>query len=340
MSAFTKILNRLVIRLAKWTDSSLVQIIETPNENNKSKEIINEQKSIIDVLSVPSDIENGEKKGKENKIKKKASRDLTKLSFDPRDMVEIMEYPYLSLSKNRTSPIYYERETSKGTIKIRVSCHPPHYVASIYDWDIIMFVESKIQEIMNSGSDIPPRTIIVPRYELLKHLHKHNGKKEEKDLHASLTRLKTTVIETSVRNEDRKYDCFGWLDSWGYTDRKDIKEIRITISQWLYDGICRKGALLKIRPEYFDITSGIKKFLYRIARKHAGTQNETWNMPLEVLYQKSGSEQEFKKFKYDIKKAVMDNDIPEYFLQWVENEDKKISVRFINKKKELIKMLP
>ena len=273
-----------------------------------------------------------------SKSKKKKQTDLTTLSFDPRDMMEIMEYPYLSLSKNRTAPIYYERETSNGIVKIKVSCHPPHYVASIYDWDIIMFVESKIQETMNSGSDIPPRTLIVPRHELLKSLHKHDGNKQNKDLHASLTRLKTTVIETSVRNENKKYDCFGWLDSWGYTERKDIKEIKITISQWLYDGICQKGALLKVKPEYFDITSGLKKFLYRTARKHVGTQNDSWSMSLETLYEKSAVERDLRKFKYDLKKVVSENDIPGYFLEWIE-QNGKISIRFINGKKELKKML-
>lgn len=272
------------------------------------------------------------------KSKKKASTDLTKSSFDPRDMMEIMEYPYLSLSKNRTAPINYERKISNGVVKIKVSCHPPHYMASIYDWDIVMFVESKIQDIINSNSDIPPRTLVIPRHELLKALHKHDGNKQNKDLHASLTRLKTTVIETSVRNEDRKYDCFGWLDSWGYTERKDIKEIKITISQWLYDGICQKGALLKVRPEYFELTSGLKKFLYRTARKHVGTQNDSWTLTLETLYEKSAIERDLRKFKYDLKKIVSDNDIPGYLLEWIEEEGK-ISVRFINARTEFKKML-
>jgi plasmid replication initiation protein len=270
---------------------------------------------------------------KQIKARRKNPKNGEVVKIDPRDvrdMMEIMEYPYLSLSKNRTAPIYYEHETTRGTVKIKVSCHPPHYVASIYDWDIILFVESKIQEIINYNSDIPPRTLIIPRHEILKALRKHGGNKQNKDLHASLTRLKTTVVETSVRNEDRKYDCFGWLDSWGYTERKDIKEIRITLSQWLYDGICKKGALLKVSQEYFDLTSGLKKFLYRTARKHAGNNNQ-WEFSVERLYEKSGSEQEFKKFKYDLKKAVLENDIPDYFLEWKEDQGIAV-VRFINKK--------
>ena len=260
------------------------------------------------------------------KKKKKPSKDI--VEFDPRDMMETMEFPFLSLSKNRKKPITYQ--SKDGKIKVRVTRHTEHYLASIYDWDIILFVASKMQEIINTGTDIPPRTLVVPRNEILKSLGKHNGKKQEKDLKESLARLKLTGIETTIRNENGRYDAgFGFLDSWGYTDRKDIREMRITLSQWLYEGICKKGALLKVSQEYFDLTSGLKKFLYRTARKHAGNR-EYWQFSIEKLYEKSGSEQDIRFFKRDLKKAVSDNDIPDYFLEWRE-EQGKVLVRFINK---------
>ena len=213
-----------------------------------------------------------------------------------------------------------------------------HYLASIYDLDIILVVASKIQGFINDPYDIPPRTLIIPRHELLKELHKHDGKREEKDLRASLSRLKLTGIETTIRNQDGRYDSgFGFLDSWGYTDRKDVKEFRITLSQWLYDGICKKGALLKTDPAYFKITSGIKKFLYRTARKHVGNQKQ-WDFLVETIYEKSGSDREFKKFKHDLKKAVYENDIPGYFMTWIKKGEKE-AIRFKNKKKELEDML-
>ena len=243
-----------------------------------------------------------------------------------RDLIEMMEVPFLALSKNRKNPIIYE--SPDGTRKVKVTRHTGHFLASIYDWDIILFVASKMQEILNSGSDIPPRTMIIPRHEILKALHKHDGKKEEKDLKKSLSRLKLTGIETTIRNEDLRYDAgFGFLDSWNYTDRKDIKEIAITLSQWLYDGICAQGALLKVDPAYFDITSALKRFLYRTARKHVGKSGRPWKFSIEKLYEKSGSEREFKKFKSDLKAAVTGNNLPGYNVQWIQ-EGKKSFVLF------------
>lgn len=269
------------------------------------------------------------------KQKNKESKNI--IAFNPRDIMETMGVPFLALSKNRKAPIIYESQD--GTTKIKISCHSEHYLASIYDWDIVQCITGKIQEIINSGEDIPPRKIIIPRHELLKELRKDDGKKARKEIEASLARLKFTGIETTVRNEDYRYKGgFGFLDSWGYTERKDIKEFRITLSDWLYDGICAQGALLKVHEEYFCIKSGLKKILYRIARKHVGIKNKSWEFSIEDLHKKTGSEQEFKKFKYDLKKVVSDNDIPGYFIEWIE-ENGKTAVRFINKIKALTKIL-
>ena len=257
-----------------------------------------------------------------------------------RDLAEMMEVPFLSLSKNRKESIVYEKHDGQNMIKVKVSRHVGHFLASIYDWDIVLFVAGKMQEILNNGSDIPPRTITIPRHELLKSLKKHDGKSARLELKASLSRLQSTMIETTIRNEDGRYDAgFGFLDSWGYTERKDVKELSITLSNWLYEGICAKGSLLLVDPEYFNITSATKKFLYRIARKHVGGHGKPWEFLVETLYEKSGSEQEFRFFKRDLKIAVLQNDIPGYHLEWVE-KGKKPVVSFQNLRKLIELMGP
>ena len=134
-----------------------------------------------------------------------------------RDFAEMMENPFLALSKNRRNPIIYE--SPDGTRKIKVTRHTGHFLASIYDFDIIIFIASKMQEIINSRTDIPPRTMIIPMHEILKALHKENGSKQQKDLVHSLQRLQLTGIDTTIRNEDRKYRAgFGFLDDWGYVE--------------------------------------------------------------------------------------------------------------------------
>jgi plasmid replication initiation protein len=44
----------------------------------------------------------------------------------------------------------------------------------------------------------------------------------------------------------------------------------LTLSDWFYEGILMDGGLLSIDPVYFTITGGRERWLYRVARKHAG----------------------------------------------------------------------
>lgn len=255
------------------------------------------------------------------KTSKKSKSSLVPYLKNPaRDLMDMMEVPFLALSKKRENPILYE--SADGTRKVKITRHTGHFLASIYDWDVILFVANKMQKILNDMSDIPPRSMIFPRHELLKAIHRRNGKKTDEDLEKTLSRLQLTGIETTVRNEDGRYKAgFGFLDSWRYTERKEIKEIEITLSQWLYDGICAKGSLLKVDSEYFNLTSALKRFLYRTARKHVGKSNESLEFSIRKLYEKSGSESSFKLFKSKLKQAVEDveeNNIPDYFMEWVD----------------------
>jgi plasmid replication initiation protein len=330
-----KFFARFLVRLGKLGK----RLEEEPMNTSQSQEILKTTKTEVVVFPSQVDLVSEAQKPQnhktvEKKPKKKPSKDI--IEFDPRDIMEVMEIPFLALSKKRTKPITYR--SKDGKIKVNITPHTNHYLASIYDWDIIQCIAGRIQEAINSGQDIPSSKVIIPRSKLLKELRKDDGKKARKEIEQSLARLRFTGIETTIRNEDYRYKGgFGFIDSWGYTERKDLKEFRITLSDWLYDGICVQAALLKVSNDYFSLTSGVKKFLYRTARKHVGN-NDQWEFSIEKLYEKSASEQEFKKFKYDLKKAVLDNDIPDYFLEWKEDEGK-TSVRFSNKKKELTKML-
>lgn len=336
-------MKNLLVKFLKYLTKDKEQAAIFQSEYQQAQAIEQEYKLETDVEEkqsiVASKKQNNKKANKKTEARRKKPRDGDIITIDPRDIRDVMEFmgvPLVSIYKKRTSPMIYDNHD--GSIKVKITPLTGHYLASIYDWDIIMCVASKIQEVINSNKDIPPRTIVIPRHELLKELHRHDGKKQKEDLEESLKRLQSTVIETTIWNEDCRYKSgFSFLDNWGYTERKDVKEFRITLSEWFYDGACKKGALLKTDPAYFKITSGIKKFLYRTARKHVGNQNQ-WDFLVETIYEKSGSEREFKKFKHDLKKAVSDNDIPAYFMNWIE-KDGKTYVRFLNMRKEISKML-
>jgi len=330
-----KLLTSFFINLFNINKEDLLEASSEKKEEPKKTTHLPQENPVETSLDIDSNINDScfvepilEKKKtvKQNKIKKQDTTKLPELTAKERasrDLSEMMEVPFLALSKNRIRPICYEKKNGKNTMRVRISPHSEHYIASIYDWDIILFIAGKIQQIVNEGSDIPPRKIVFLRHEILKALKKHDGKKQEIDLRAALSRLQATRVETNIRNEDRRHgSVFSFIDGWAYTDRKDVREIWVNLSDWLYEGICAKGSLLMVDSAYFSMTSGLKKFLYRTARKHAGIQGGSWEFLLKTLYEKSGSEQDLKFFKRDLKKAIFDNDIPGYNIEWIEKEGK------------------
>jgi len=310
----------------KEEPSSLnTRLLEKIEGEERQTQVLEESLDLIDKVLAPK-----VKETQGKTVQKKKTEVILYPDNPIRDVIDLMEFPFLALSKDRINPIIYESEDK--TQKVVISGHRGHFLASIYDWDIILVVAGKIQEMLNK-SEIPSNTITISRHELLKAMHKKSGKKQQKDLEKSLARLQLTGIETTVNNKDFRHKAgFGFVDSWGYLERKNDREarvVKITLSPWLYELCCAQGSLLKSSISYFDMTSGLKKILYRTARKHAGNNKKGWEFSIMTLYKKSGSENDFRKFKAKLKEAVLDDDIPEYSLKWVE-KNKKTFVSFKN----------
>ena len=179
-----KFLGTMFERIAAWLNK------RDPQQENMEKKDGISLPLFLEETPVDTDVKK-EKKPKQidRKQDTKDSKEILQVQILPqkivptcpaRDIMNLMDSPFLALSKNRKKPIVYESQD--GTRKTIISCHSNHYIASIYDWDIIVFVAGKIQEILNNLSDIPPRTITIPRHEILKALHKHNVNTQQKEL--------------------------------------------------------------------------------------------------------------------------------------------------------------
>ncbi len=93
----------------------------------------------------------------------------------------------------------------------------------------------------------------------------------------------------------------------------------LTLPRWLFDGIVAKGMVLTIHEDYFNITGGIERWLYRVARKHAGYQESGWSFTMRQLYDKSGSAARLSDFAIDVRKIVEADKLPEYALKLHKN---------------------
>ncbi|MFT8680778.1 replication initiator protein A, partial [Gluconacetobacter sp.] len=70
-------------------------------------------------------------------------------------------------------------------------------------------------------------------------------------------------------------------------------------------------------PAYFRLAGGLERWLYRLARRHAGRQKTGWTFDVVDLHARSGSLTPLRNFMIDIGTIVRRQSIPGYDFQLV-----------------------
>jgi plasmid replication initiation protein len=248
-----------------------------------------------------------------------------------RDQRDTMERPFFSLAKRpRLNPIEYQ----VGDVWVEVSANPQFGMATIWDADVLIWASTQVTEALDRGLK-PSRKIQFHPYNLLRSIRRSTGGADYTRLRAALERLTHTAVRTNIRTDGKKkFASFHWLESWTETIDEGTAEptgMTITLPDWLYAGIVERGGVLTIHEDYFLLTGGIDRWLYRVARKHAGKQETGWSFTMRQLYEKSGSAARFSDFACDIRESVKDNQIPEYEMQLDRNGEGEEIVRFLHR---------
>jgi len=234
-----------------------------------------------------------------------------------RDQRETMERPFFSLSKKkRLKPIEYTSPDSK--IFVNVYPNEKFGMATIWDADILIWAASTLCQFKKKGVNDIPRTLHCQPFDILKTIGRATGGQEYRLLREALGRLQSTTIVTNIRAEKAKTKLrqFSWIES--FTDLIDeqteqSRGMAITLADWFYEGVLMDGGILAIDPVYFTISGGRERWLYRVARKHAGGAGmEGFAIPLPTLFEKSGAEGTYRRFKFEIQAIVRENKTPEF----------------------------
>jgi len=239
-----------------------------------------------------------------------------------RDERESMSLPLASLGKRkRTKPI--EWTSSDGTKWCRVTASQATGLATIYDLDVVLWCISQLNEAVELGKPTSPQLRFQP-YDMLKAIGRDVGGAQYERLEAALERLASTTISTSVRADKRTHRAtFHWLEAWTHeTDEATGKSrgMTVTVPQWLYTAVVDERAVLAVAPEYFALTSGLARWLYRLARRHAGKQVGGWRFTMRHLHERSGSTQAYYQFARDVRKVVARDALPEYHLELMKGQ--------------------
>jgi len=231
-----------------------------------------------------------------------------------RDQRDLMERPFFSLSKSpRIRPILYKA----NDIEVQVLGMPEHGMATIWDADVLIWAASQIVDAENRGLRTSRFFRFTP-YQLLRGVGRPTGNRQYVLLKAALTRLQSTVIATTIRNGPHwRRQQFSWINEWEEmaTHTGRIEGMEFVLPEWFYRGVLDHSLVLTIDPAYFRLTGGIERWLYRIARKHAGHQPHGWLFEVSHLHVKSGSLARVSDFAFDLRRIAARQPLPGYRLQ-------------------------
>ena len=256
------------------------------------------------------------------------------IDYAPKDSAEMMERPFFSISKRkRNKPISYE--SPDGKLWIKVNANPVYGMATIWDADILIWCISRIVQQRDAGkNDLRPVIHTTP-YELLKGIARGTSGQDYTELLRAIKRLRTTEVETNIRAGRRRFTAFHYLgdiegEGEGAEDPEQLKSLTLRVPDWLLDGIL-SGNILTLDREYFLLTGGIERAIYRVARKHAGSQAHGWTCKMTTLHQKTGSESVLKKFTFRIREMCRDDDLPRYAMTLTTTQDGSPAVHFVDR---------
>jgi plasmid replication initiation protein len=259
------------------------------------------------------------------------------IDYAPKDERAMMERPFFSLAKRkRNKPIEYESDD--GSVWVKVNPHPEVGMATIWDADILIWCISRIVAEKDKGRNLESPTILTTPYELLKGIARGTSGTEYRRLFEAIGRLRHTSIETNIRAGRKNFANFNWLAEFegeGNIETPDqmekVKSIALTLPRWIYSAIIKSDNVLTLDREYFLLTAGLDRVLYRMARKHAGNQAHGWLCSVVQLHKKSGSDASPKKFAEMLKKTVKANKLPRYQMSLANLQDGSQGVHFVDR---------
>ncbi len=236
-----------------------------------------------------------------------------------RDSRETMEVPFLSLSKRpRSEPIKYEADG----VEVTVTAPAETGIANIWDWDLIMWLLSQLREAVDLGQTVS-RQIRFSRWAYLKDVRRRVTGREYQRLEAAIKRLTSTTVETTIRAPaGSRTVIFHWIEHSDLVrdSQGKLSDAIVTLPKWLFEAVTDHRLVLSMHRDYFLLTGGFERWLYRFIRKGAGENPAGWKWKFRTLYGRSGTTQGFKFFAKEMHKIIDNSPLLNYELSKLEHE--------------------
>lgn len=232
-----------------------------------------------------------------------------------KDLIPQMEHPFYSLSKKPDTTIR-KYEHNGNWLQIIPSVKG---LATIYDKDILIYCISQIMEKLKRQEKVSQR-VKITSYDLLVFTNRWTSGRDYDALCEAIDRLAGTRITTNIRTGDEEQrDSFGLIDAASIRRKHGLdgrlQWVEIKLSDWVFNAI-RGHEVLTLHRDYFRLGKPLERRIYELARKHCGRQS-TWQISLEILMKKSGSQSSMKCFRQHVKEIAL----PDYRLIFDDEQD-------------------
>jgi plasmid replication initiation protein len=236
-----------------------------------------------------------------------------------KDLIPQMEHPFFSLSKKPDTTIR-KYEHNGNWLEIVPSVKG---LATIYDKDILIYCISQIMEKLKRQERVGPR-VRITSYDLLVFTNRGTSGPEYDALVKAIDRLAGTRITTNIRTGDEEQrESFGLIDAAAIRRKHGLDGrllwVEIKLSDWVFNAI-RGQEVLTLHRDYFRLGKPLERRVYELARKHCGRQT-TWQISIEILLKKSGSQSSIKRFRQHVKEIALHDHLPDYRLIFDEAAD-------------------
>ena len=253
---------------------------------------------------------------------------LTVSAFEPplRDNRDVMEFPFLSLQKKRVEPITFRSP------KVSIEVHAPAKfgIATIWDWDLILFAASHLNDAIENSGKAAPRIRFAP-HDALRQMQRGTSGRHYRELTQAIRRLRMTTVITNIRFDDGAGEerPFSWLSDYAIPKRYTSSVMtpeqpdgeadpsrpwEIELPPWLYKAVLRQREILAVHPDYFNLTGGIERWLYRLARKAVPDKADipAIGFHMDTLFERSGLTGRLRKFRAKLEEIAEKQLLPEY----------------------------
>jgi len=264
----------------------------------------------------------------------------------PKDDIASMEHPIFSLSikPDMREPTY---EHNGNKIVVTPSGRG---LATIMDKDVIFYCISKLVHLKNKGHEITP-WVEVSAHEVMVATNWNVGARDYKRFEDSLVRLRGTTIITNIKTgNESQTQGFGLIDRFEIVRVNEhgeqgafgrMSRVRIKLSDWTFNAV-DAGEVLTINPQYFRLRRHLERRVYELARKHVNDKVARWPIGIEKFQKKVGSNAPTKKFRFNLKEIIEDDNIPDYQLEldgdivYLERRRKKVPIGIVKLKEETL----